>query len=307
MRGHWHTDNPLKGSAYRSLSVINGKPDNALLDAAELAAIANLGFYFPSNITFWVDPGCVSFRIGDCGSVSNIWVDETSVFSSNYANSDSWSMSDSPQQVSAKMALAAALPPSPPQLSRQQLRQLKIQQKQTELQEMARSLSNQYSMYNAHYPTLVNSPPANSVNMNISAPNTSSTISISIASPPSLSSMGRQKSAPTSNSHSSSSSKKYQAQQPHNDSMYNVSGPSNNNFNNSSMSPPQSRRTKSYNSHNKKHNNNSNNINSQPTSSTTPHIPGLAFKEPSHKSSRGGSSRGGHKSKGYHYAAAIMA
>ncbi|KAJ3029055.1 UNVERIFIED_CONTAM: Protein btg1 [Siphonaria sp. JEL0065] len=315
MNGHWHTDNPQKGSAYRALSIINGKPDLSLLHAADTADIMNLGYYFPTNITFWIDPGCVSFRIGDSGSISNIWVDKSVVSGHTYGSimTESSLASDSPQFTSARMALAAALPPSPPQLSRQQLRQLKIQQKQTELQEMARSLSQQYNVYNTHCPTLVNSPSCTPGTLNTSPATTSVTMSIS--SPPSLSSLGRQKSAPT-NKQSSSSSKKYQSPKPHNDSLYNSSLSNNNagfsqnssyNNSNNNSSPPQSRRTKSYiNSHNKKsqhnhHSNGSNNIseNTNQQQQAPAHIPGLAFKDP-HKMSRGGSGRSSHKSKAYY-------
>ncbi|KAJ3025574.1 UNVERIFIED_CONTAM: dipeptidase 1 (renal) [Siphonaria sp. JEL0065] len=321
MKGHWHTDNPQKGSAYRALSIINGKADVSLLHAAGTVDIRNLGYYFPTNITFWIDPGCVSFRIGDSGSIANIWVDESVVSAHNHTSygsimTESSLASDSPQFTSARMALAAALPPSPPQLSRQQLRQLKIQQKQTELQEMARSLSQQYSVYNAHYPTLVNSPSNTSGTMNASS---SPATTIYISSPPSLSSLGRQKSAPTTKQ-SSSTSKKYPSPKPHNDSLYNSSLSNNNagfsqnssynNSNDSNNTSPQSRRTKSYNNsyNNKKslhnhHNNNSNNNISENTNQqqqAPTHIPGLAFKDP-HKMSRGGSSnRSSHKSKAYY-------
>ncbi|KAJ3245308.1 hypothetical protein HDU78_009553 [Chytriomyces hyalinus] len=165
LSGHWHPESPWKGSAYRSISFVNGKPDSLLDDAAREASVNNLSAFFPSNVTFWIDPGHVSFRITDRGTVMNIWGQDASIPSHPVHTQPYDQKSHAVAIRSAKSAsklsgspVASALPPSPPHLSRQQLRQLKIQQKQSELQEMARSLSNQYSnLYNQQFPNLSSS------------------------------------------------------------------------------------------------------------------------------------------------------
>ncbi|KAJ3240305.1 Protein btg1 [Chytriomyces hyalinus] len=168
LSGHWHPESPSKGSAYRSLSIVDGRPDALLHDAAHDAAVNNFSAFFPSNITFWIDPGHVSFRVTDGGAVVDIWGQDSSAahllqqqphfFAANRPRSHSVAIRQPKSTAKLTSPPAPVLPPSPPHLSRQQLRQLKIQQKQSELQEMARSLSNQYSnLYNQQFPNLSSS------------------------------------------------------------------------------------------------------------------------------------------------------
>ncbi|KAJ3293225.1 hypothetical protein HDU79_000594 [Rhizoclosmatium sp. JEL0117] len=42
--GHWHELTPARGSAYRSIAVVNGKPDRILTEAAETAGIPSLTY-----------------------------------------------------------------------------------------------------------------------------------------------------------------------------------------------------------------------------------------------------------------------
>ncbi|KAI8610574.1 hypothetical protein BC830DRAFT_1084657, partial [Chytriomyces sp. MP71] len=125
--GHWHPEAPSRGSAYRSLSFVNGKPDQPLEEAAMKAGLPTFATYFPANITFWIDPGNVSLRVTDHGSILTLWgTDPVHFLPPSVARTKS----------TTRLTPSAPLPPSPPQLSRQQLRQLKITQKQQELQEM---------------------------------------------------------------------------------------------------------------------------------------------------------------------------
>lgn len=71
--GHWHSLNPSKGSAFRCLR-INGKLDPLLAIAAESCRLPlrKVRQAFPAELTVWVDPGDVSVRFGEEGSVG-VW------------------------------------------------------------------------------------------------------------------------------------------------------------------------------------------------------------------------------------------
>ncbi|KZC14891.1 PREDICTED: protein BTG2-like [Dufourea novaeangliae] len=69
-RDHWFPDRPNRGSGYRCLR-INGKMDPVIAQAG-----ANVGLLptvlhslFPSELTMWIDPSEVSYRIGENGSI----------------------------------------------------------------------------------------------------------------------------------------------------------------------------------------------------------------------------------------------
>jgi len=69
-RDHWFPDKPHKGSGYRCIR-INGKLDPVVEGAAVrcgLSAVV-LKSTFPPELTVWVDPGEVSYRIGENGSI----------------------------------------------------------------------------------------------------------------------------------------------------------------------------------------------------------------------------------------------
>ena len=66
-RDHWNPEKPFKGSGYRCIRIF-GKMDPRIKQAADkcgLTAKANLDQIFPSELTMWIDPGEVSYRIGD--------------------------------------------------------------------------------------------------------------------------------------------------------------------------------------------------------------------------------------------------
>lgn len=69
-RDHWFPDRPNRGSGYRCIR-INGKMDPVIAQAG-----ANVGLLptvlhnlFPSELTMWIDPAEVSYRIGENGSI----------------------------------------------------------------------------------------------------------------------------------------------------------------------------------------------------------------------------------------------
>jgi protein Tob/BTG len=69
-RDHWFPDKPFKGSGFRCIR-INGKFDPMIGEAGESAGLSAkfLHSIFPSELTLWVDPLEVSYRIGENGSI----------------------------------------------------------------------------------------------------------------------------------------------------------------------------------------------------------------------------------------------
>ncbi|KAL2913682.1 transducer of ERBB2 [Polyrhizophydium stewartii] len=75
LAGHWYTDMPERGSAYRAVSVFAGSPDPLLRRAAAAAAMppAALAAALPADLTLWVDPFFVAYRQGEHGFVLPLW------------------------------------------------------------------------------------------------------------------------------------------------------------------------------------------------------------------------------------------
>lgn len=67
---HWFPDKPCKGSGYRCIR-INHKMDPIIWKAANRIGLSNEQVYhlLPSELTLWVDPYEVSYRIGEDGSI----------------------------------------------------------------------------------------------------------------------------------------------------------------------------------------------------------------------------------------------
>jgi len=67
---HWFPEKPCKGSGYRCIR-INGKMDPVLVQAGALVGLPGqfLHTLFPSELTMWIDPMEVSYRIGENGSI----------------------------------------------------------------------------------------------------------------------------------------------------------------------------------------------------------------------------------------------
>jgi len=60
---HWDDTNPLKGSAYRSISINDGRIDHLILIAAYVAGM-DVSECFPNDLIIWVDPSNVCYRQG---------------------------------------------------------------------------------------------------------------------------------------------------------------------------------------------------------------------------------------------------
>ncbi|NP_001086979.1 Novel protein of BTG family L homeolog [Xenopus laevis] len=67
---HWFPQNPFKGSGYRCLR-INHKMDPLIGQAAGHIGLSHLRLFqlLPRELTLWVDPFEVSYRIGEDGSI----------------------------------------------------------------------------------------------------------------------------------------------------------------------------------------------------------------------------------------------
>jgi len=67
---HWFPDRPCKGSGYRCIR-INHKMDPLIGQAGQRIGltIQQLYLLLPSELTLWVDPFEVSYRIGEDGSI----------------------------------------------------------------------------------------------------------------------------------------------------------------------------------------------------------------------------------------------
>lgn len=69
-RDHWFPEKPFKGSGYRCIR-INGKMDPMIGQAGEACGLSSTFLHriFPSELTMWIDPLEVSYRIGENGSI----------------------------------------------------------------------------------------------------------------------------------------------------------------------------------------------------------------------------------------------
>ncbi len=69
-RDHWFPEKPFKGSGYRCIR-INGKMDPVIAQAGESCGLPPQLVHstFPSELTMWIDPLEVSYRIGENGSI----------------------------------------------------------------------------------------------------------------------------------------------------------------------------------------------------------------------------------------------
>lgn len=69
-RSHWYPDVPTKGSGYRCIR-INGKMDPIVEQAGVAVGLLprTLRKMLPSELTLWIDPEEVSYRIGENGSI----------------------------------------------------------------------------------------------------------------------------------------------------------------------------------------------------------------------------------------------
>uniref|UniRef100_A0A1L8DMU1 Putative anti-proliferation factor btg1/tob n=1 Tax=Nyssomyia neivai TaxID=330878 RepID=A0A1L8DMU1_9DIPT len=77
-QGHWYPEKPFKGSAFRCLKT--GDPTDAVLDRAARESgipINDILENLPSELAVWVDPGEVSYRIGEKGAIKILFSEQS--------------------------------------------------------------------------------------------------------------------------------------------------------------------------------------------------------------------------------------
>ncbi|KAG8240053.1 hypothetical protein J437_LFUL018137 [Ladona fulva] len=73
-RGHWYPDRPSKGSAYRCLKT--GSPVDPVLEVAARESgvpVRDVLEHLPRDLAVWIDPGEVSYRIGEKGAAKGLY------------------------------------------------------------------------------------------------------------------------------------------------------------------------------------------------------------------------------------------
>ncbi|MBN3295259.1 protein BTG1 [Amia ocellicauda] len=101
---HWFPDRPCKGSGYRCIR-INHKMDPLVGQAAQRIGLSIQQLYrlLPSELTLWVDPFEVSYRIGEDGSICVLYESQPVVVSNQNPGGGSLGMMDS--RISCKEEL----------------------------------------------------------------------------------------------------------------------------------------------------------------------------------------------------------
>lgn len=95
-RSHWYPDVPTKGSGYRCIR-INGRMDPIVEKAGSDAGLLprTLSKMLPPELTLWIDPAEVSYRIGENGSICVLYDSQSrSSPSSDLDSTGSGAMSD---------------------------------------------------------------------------------------------------------------------------------------------------------------------------------------------------------------------
>ena len=77
--GHWYPDKPYKGSAYRCIRA-TGEQMDPIMEMASTASgldIEEVKDYLPKDLSIWIDPNEVSYRIGEKGVVKVLHSDKS--------------------------------------------------------------------------------------------------------------------------------------------------------------------------------------------------------------------------------------
>jgi len=86
-RNHWFPDKPNRGSGYRCLRM-NHKMDPIIKQAGEECGFSDeeILSLFPRELTVWIDPHEVSYRIGENGSIGILYDEKSSTEQSSSNN-----------------------------------------------------------------------------------------------------------------------------------------------------------------------------------------------------------------------------
>ncbi|XP_070581058.1 protein Tob1-like [Ptychodera flava] len=76
--GHWYPQKPFKGSGYRCLRVSGQKLDPVFQKAATASGLNldEIRGNMPDELSIWIDPSEVSYRIGEKGAVKVLYVED---------------------------------------------------------------------------------------------------------------------------------------------------------------------------------------------------------------------------------------
>jgi hypothetical protein len=79
---HWYPLCPYRGSEYRCIRLGKGssKTKHSEIDPVYIKTLSKCGITIeeflermPENLTIWIDPGEVSYRIGECGKIKTLY------------------------------------------------------------------------------------------------------------------------------------------------------------------------------------------------------------------------------------------
>ncbi|KAL3876151.1 hypothetical protein ACJMK2_034023 [Sinanodonta woodiana] len=75
--GHWYPDKPFKGSGFRCVKVTGQKMDILFMEAAISCGLdmEEIKSYLPQDLTLWIDPNEVSYKIGEKGQIKILYSD----------------------------------------------------------------------------------------------------------------------------------------------------------------------------------------------------------------------------------------
>ena len=101
---HWYPDEPVKGSGFRSIRIIEGKIDPILKMSSQLSGLSleEILEQLPNGLTIWIDPGEVSYRVGETGQVSFLFINRRNneqIEKNSFSNNSSYVTS--PNEVSS--------------------------------------------------------------------------------------------------------------------------------------------------------------------------------------------------------------
>ena len=123
-KDHWFPEKPFKGSAYRCIR-INGQLDPLIARASVRIGLPTQTVYklFPSELTMWIDPWEVSYRIGENGSICILYDQKPNIVSDTPSSTPSSSpspkqpqqmvVSNRPQQPASPMKIQTPPPVQP--------------------------------------------------------------------------------------------------------------------------------------------------------------------------------------------------
>lgn len=76
-QGHWYPDKPVKGSGFRCVRMSGENVDPVFTYAATECGLSleEVKSYLPEELTIWIDPAEVSYRIGEKGQIKILYSD----------------------------------------------------------------------------------------------------------------------------------------------------------------------------------------------------------------------------------------